>query len=143
MITIVKDMAFSNGRHVYEFRGLSTDSKPVGSINGSKFKELDTGITWWYNEDTELWIAESSKYLVKIEVDTPPTTTEYTVGETFDDTGMVIEATYTDGTTADIANYDYLPAGALALGDDKIEIIYIENGVKRTTTQSITVTEAE
>ena len=139
MITIVSDSAFFDGRHCYEFRGLSTDTKPEGKINGSKFVELDTGKTYWYNEDSESWIAESTKYLSSIAVTTQPTTTEYTEGETFDKTGMVVKATYTDNSTATVSTYTTSPTGELTVDDDTITITYKENGIVRTTTVSITV----
>ena len=139
MITIVSDSAFFDGRHCYEFRGLSTDTKPEGKINGSKFVELDTGKTYWYNEDSESWIAESTKYLSSIAVTTQPTTTEYTEGETFDKTGMVVKATYTDNSTATVTTYTTSPTGELTVDDDTITVTYKENGIVKTTTVSITV----
>lgn len=43
--------------------------------------------------------------LSKIEVTTPPTKTSYQVNETFDKTGMVVTATYSDNTTAAVTDY--------------------------------------
>ena len=143
MITIVSDSAFFDGRHCYEFRGLSTDTKPQGKINGSKFIELDTGTTYWYNEDSGGWIAEATKYLSSIAVTTQPTKTEYTVGETFSKTGMVVKATYTDNSTATVSTYTTAPTGELTVDDTTITITYSENGIVRTTTVTITVSEDE
>ena len=96
-------------------------------------------LTYWYNEDSESWIAESTKYLSSIAVTTQPTTTEYTEGETFDKTGMVVKATYTDNSTATVTTYTTSPTGDLTVDDDTITITYKENGIVRTTTVSITV----
>ena len=96
-------------------------------------------MTYWYNEDSESWIAESTKYLSSIAVTTQPTTTEYTEGETFDKTGMVVKATYTDNSTATVTTYTTSPTGDLTVDDDTITITYKENGIVRTTTVSITV----
>ena len=40
-----------------------------------------------------------------LEITTAPITTEYYAGEDFDKTGMVVEATYTDGTTKTVTDY--------------------------------------
>ena len=143
MITIVSDSAFFDGRHCYEFRGLSTDTKPQGKINGSKFIELYKGTTYWYNEDSGGWIAESTKYLSSISVTTQPTTTAYTVGESFDKTGMVVKAYYTDGSNTAVTTYTTSPTGALTVDDTTITITYSENSIVRTTTVTITVSEDE
>lgn len=140
MITIVADIMFTGGRHVSEFRGLSTDVKPSGKINGSKFYELDTGKTYWYNEDSGSWIEESSAYLDSITVNAEEATTTYTAGELFDDTGLVVTAKYTDGTTDTVDDFTYSPAGALSTSDTKVTISYTENGITRTADVDITVT---
>ena len=43
-----------------EYVGLSTDTKPGGCDNGSKFTEIDTGATYYYDEDGEEWITPSA-----------------------------------------------------------------------------------
>jgi len=46
----------------FEFRGLSTDTKPtnkykdVNIANGSLFIEMDTEDLFFYNEDTSSWV---------------------------------------------------------------------------------------
>ena len=139
MITIVADIIFTGGRHVSEFRGLSTDDKPVGKLNGSKFYELDTGKTSWYNEDSGEWIEESSAYLGSITVNAEEATTTYTAGELFDDTGLVVTAKYTDGTTHTVDDFTYSPTGALTVDDTTVTISYTENGIIRTADVEITV----
>lgn len=139
MITIVADIIFTGDRHVSEFRGLSTDDKPVGKLNGSKFYELDTGKTSWYNEDSGEWIEESSAYLDSITVNAEEATTTYTAGELFDDTGLVVTAKYTDGTTDTVDDFTYSPTGALTVDDTTVTITYTENGIIRTADVEITV----
>lgn len=39
-----------------EFRGLSTDNKPVGVSNGSTFLEMDTGKVYVFNEEGHSWV---------------------------------------------------------------------------------------
>lgn len=139
MITIVADIIFTGDRHVSEFRGLSTDVKPVGKLNGSKFYELDTGKTSWYDEDSGEWIEESSAYLDSITVNAEEATTAYTAGELFDDTGLVVTAKYTDGTTDTVDDFTYSPTGALTVDDTTVTISYTENGIIRTAEVEITV----
>ena len=50
-----------------------------------------------------------AKVLSSLAITTPPTKTTYTQGESFDPTGMVVRATYTDGTTSTSINYTYSP----------------------------------
>ena len=78
----------------------------------------------------------ASKTLLDIDVTTPPTKVAYTAGESFAATGMVVTATYSNGTTAAITSYDYTPKGALTV-DDKVFTITYQG---KTATQLITVT---
>lgn len=73
--------------------------------------------------------------MTSIAVTTPPTKTTYTVGESFESAGMVVTATYEDGTSSVVTNYTVAPSGALESTDTAITITY---GGK-TTTQAITV----
>lgn len=86
----------------------------------------------------------SASMLSSIAVTTAPTTTTYTAGDDFDSTGMVVTATFTDGsttTTAVIANADLTitPSEDLATTDTSVTISYTYNNVTKTTTQAITV----
>ena len=62
--------------------------------------------------------------LTNIEITTNPTKTEYTEGESFDPTGMVVTAVYSDGSRVTITDYTYTPNGALNVTDTKITISY-------------------
>ena len=77
----------------------------------------------------------TSKKLIDIDVTTAPTKTSYTAGELFATTGMVVTATYSDGTTSAVTGYSYTPAGALTTADKVITITY----QGKTATQLITV----
>ena len=58
MITMKKRIHAGAGRTVDEYVGLSTDTKPEGNLNGSTFFEMDTGKTYYYDEDndSDKWI---------------------------------------------------------------------------------------
>ena len=77
--------------------------------------------------------------LDSIEIKEAPTKTVYTEGEKFDKTGMKVIAKYSDGTTKEIKNYAYTPAGELKTTDKTITVSYTENGVTKTDTQKIKI----
>ncbi len=78
--------------------------------------------------------------LTGISITTAPTKIVYTEGETFDATGMVVTATYSDSSTDDVtALCTWSPDGALTTSDTEITISYTENAVTKTATQLITV----
>lgn len=77
--------------------------------------------------------------LTGISVTTAPGKTTYTEGETFDKTGMVITATYSDGSTKPVEGYTFKPSGALSVADTAVEISYTENGETKTATLTVKV----
>ena len=49
-------MITATNEKTYEFRGLSTDEKPVEKIgNGSVFIEIDTGKVFMFDEQNKVW----------------------------------------------------------------------------------------
>ena len=80
--------------------------------------------------------------LTGIKVKAAPSKVTYTEGESFDKTGMVIEATYSDSSKKDVTGYTYTPTGALTTSDTTITISYTEGGETKTCTQAITVNAA-
>lgn len=103
----------------------------------------DTAITITY---TELGVTASATQeievavvLKKIAVTTPPTKMVYAAGDTFNTTGMVVTAYYSDGTSAAVTDYTYSPTGALTNADSIITITYEEDGITKETYQLIAV----
>lgn len=78
-----------------------------------------------------------ARKLVGIAVTRAPTKTTYTVGEEFDPAGMVVTATYDDGSTSPVTGYAYTPDAALTAEDTTITIAYLG----KTAEQAITVNE--
>ena len=62
--------------------------------------------------------------LTKIAVTKRPSKSTYYVGEKFSTEGMVVTATYNDGSRKAVNDYKYSPDGALSLSDTKINITY-------------------
>ena len=82
--------------------------------------------------------------LLKIEVTTPPTKTRYLSGESFDKTGMVVEAHYGIGPisvgTAEVPADQYtVTHSVLTDGVTSVIITYMENGDSVSCTQPVTV----
>lgn len=77
--------------------------------------------------------------LQSISITTPATKLDYIEGELFDDTDMVVVATYSNGATKTITEYTVSPAIALEAADVEVVVSYTEVGVTVTDTQAITV----
>jgi len=83
--------------------------------------------------------------LSSIAITTPPNDVAYTAGQDFDPTGLVVTATFTDGTvstTAIIPNTSlvFTPSEDLAVSVTAIVIAYTYNNVTKTASQAVTVT---
>ena len=84
-------------------------------------------------------IHETEVELTDITVTTLPQKTEYTEGESFDKTGMVVTAHYSDGSTRIVADYTIDKTGALKVTDTEILITYAEKGIEKTIAVAIKV----
>ena len=120
-----------------------SSSTLTGTAVGSVTVKAEQVATNTYNagEATATIIVNAALTLNSIAVTTAPSKTTYNEGETFDATGMVVTATYSDNSTEVVTGYTYSPNGALATSDTEITISYTENGVTKTATQTITVKE--
>lgn len=76
--------------------------------------------------------------LSSIAITTAPTNTTYLEGQTFNPAGMVVTATYSDGSTKVVRDYTYSPTTALATTDTTVTVSY----KSKTATQAITVVAA-
>ena len=139
-----------------EVKACYSDGTEVGVTNyceitnGENITKGQTNVTIKYREDDKtvettqtITVKEKSpvaqKTLESIKITTPPTKTVYTEGEKFDKTGMKVIAKYSDGTTKEIRNYAYTPAGELKTTDKTITVSYTENGVTKMDTQKIKI----
>lgn len=130
--------------------------KPTASIvidstkvNAARLAELEAILYGSNDADARLPLPAEvlsiilGKKVSSITVTTAPTKTEYTAGESFDSTGMVITATYDDTTSKAVTDYVVTPSGALATTDTAVTISYTSGGVTKTVSQSITVSAAQ
>ena len=89
--------------------------------------------------------APNSIWLDSISITSPPSKTDYKAGETFNTSGMVVKAQYTNGTVIIakdivVTGWNVTPSGALEAGRTSVTVQYTEGGVTKTATQAITVT---
>lgn len=78
--------------------------------------------------------------LSSISITTPPQKVSYTIGDTFNPAGMVVQAKYSDGSTANVTGYTVSPQ-TMTLGTTSVTVSYTENGVTATATQAVTVSK--
>ena len=84
---------------------------------------------------------QNTKELSEIIINKKPNKITYTKGEKVNNEGLVVIAKYNDGTSTEIKNYKYSPAGELKVSDKKVEISYTENTITKTVSYDITVKE--
>lgn len=83
------------------------------------------------------------KTLSDIEIINEPSKKIYKAGEKFDKTGMKVQAIYSDGSKAEVTNYEVVGENEnLQAGTTSVKIIYTENGITKEKNQEITVTES-
>lgn len=126
----------------------NTTTKVITDYTISPSGELattDTSVTISYEGKTASQsITVSALAIESIAVTTPPTKVEYTVGEYFDPTGMVVTATWNNGNTSVVEAEDltYSPDTETALTTEDTTIT-ITDETEHTTTQAITVNESQ
>lgn len=81
------------------------------------------------------------KFLNRIDVTQAPIKTSYVEGEKFDSTNMIVTATYSDGSSQVITDYQVIDGEDLKLNQQSVTISYTEDGVTKTTTVNVTVEE--
>lgn len=79
------------------------------------------------------------KVLVSIAITTQPIKTVYQYQESLDPTGMVVTATFSDGSTADVLDYTYPTTNFSTLGRQVMKLEYTYEGVTKSTDLVVTV----
>ena len=117
---------FVNAKPEYTYTGLTKDKVTVNGKEVSVFENPSTQPGGDMRVFHEFEVLKVVKKVVRIEITTPPTKTEYKAGEDFDPAGMVVTAHYTDGTTADLSRDKYVIfyGDKLALGRASVTIQY-------------------
>ena len=137
-------VTYSDGSSEFKWSGEGCTITPMDDLQPS-----DTFVTVSYTENgvtktttQAITVLSEALTLTGIEVTTTPAATGYTAGASFDPAGMVVTATYSNGSTREVTDYTYEPSGPLQETDEFVMISYTEGGVTTTTTQPITVNAA-
>jgi hypothetical protein len=77
------------------------------------------------NNHNTLALYEKLGVLEQISITTPPAKTIYAAGESFSRTGMVVTATFSDGSKVEIDGYEVSPKDALAMTDEQVTVIFM------------------
>lgn len=140
----VGKLSLTEGTNTVEIKHHSP-SLADGGKNGNYLKgfilagDVD-GVTWASGADSSIE-PEPEAELSSIEITEEPSKLEYTVGESFDPTGMEVTAHYTEGKASTaVSGYTWSPNGQLTADDTVITISYSEGGITKTVNVTITVT---
>ena len=113
------------------------DDSSYNILNGTNLKENQKSVTIQYEgKSIEQPITVEKNTIVSLNIKTPPTKTEYKEGQSFDKTGMIIEATYKNGNKQEISDYTITNGNNLKANQTKVTITYKEKSIE----QEITVT---
>jgi predicted CoA-binding protein len=119
------------------------DSRAAAASQTVTVSYTEGGVTKTATFSVTINAANPAKTLASIAITTPPSKTAYTVGEVLDLAGMVVTATYSDGSTAAVT--DWTTSGfnsSAAAASQTVTVSYTEGGVTKTATFSITINPA-
>lgn len=112
------------------------DSSSYSISNGTNLQANQTSVTITYEDKTvNQTISVEKNSVTELKITTPPTKTEYKEGQSFDKTGMVIEATRKNGNKEIVTDYTIEDGNNLKVDQTKVTISYEDKTVE----QDITV----
>lgn len=129
----IKDSSDNNAKLSCPIITGNTIKANVEGTNNNQTDNLDK------ENNNQTQTPDTTVTLSSIAITKTPTRNTYSEGEKFDKSGMVITATYSDGSTKQITNYSVSPLAELKVGDTQVVITYTENGVTKTAEQTISV----
>ncbi|MBR0033813.1 MAG: endonuclease [Bacilli bacterium] len=89
--------------------------------------------------DIYLWKAVTPKVLDSISINTTNVQTTFTVGDTFNYTGLVVTANYTDSTSATVSPTSVSTPDLSSTGNKTVTVTYTENNVSKTAQYTVNV----
>ena len=95
---------------------------------------------WEQGEEGPELVARPEIVPIRLEILTHPTKTEYTAGEDFDPTGMVVQMHYSDGSVLPVVGYTVSGGECMLNTVKSVAIYYTDNGVTLHTDEPVTVT---
>ena len=121
--TILHKAAITSENCIIDFKSKDIIIKPTVLGKGTSTIRIDGGI---YSGTiyTINYICQESLNIVGLEISTLPTKLKYIGGENFDSTGMMVKATYENGITEFVDNYDIINGSNLEEGQESVTIQY-------------------
>ena len=104
----------------------------LATIRINQKENAISGAPWAASNATVEW---GNAIVTGIEITTLPTKISYKKGDVFDDSGLIVKATYDDGTTKEITGYTLSSPDMTSAGEKTITVTYQE----KTATFAITV----
>lgn len=104
----------------------------LATIRINQKENAISGAPWAASNATVEW---GNTIVIGIEITTLPTKISYKKGDVFDDSGLIVKATYDDGTTKEITGYTLSSPDMTSAGEKTITVTYQE----KTATFAITV----
>ena len=144
-VTVKTYLRDANGNIPLDENTVTIGENGSTTINAPEYDEYTVygasskNVTFVAGGSATVTFVYNAKAVTKIEVTTPPTSTEVTSGGNFDSAGMVVTATYDNGTTADVTNEVSLSGNTNITADGNVTVSYTENGTTVTTTVAVTV----
>ena len=89
----------------------------------------------------DIVVKEVEKVIEQIVITSTPTKLNYLLNETFDPTGLVVQVKYNVGTPEVITDYTLSTPDMSEVGTETITVTYIKNGVTKTATFTIEISE--
>ena len=150
--TSSKKNAGDNGKWIICFGEndvLSVVAQGSNSHNLLQYNKSSALFSCYTSEQQPICIFRKRSRISRIATKTNPTTLSYYVGETFDPTGLVVTATYEDGSTADKSyasfstQFSFSPAmsSPLRFGTESVTVSFTEISGTRSVDIDITVSK--
>lgn len=93
----------------------------VTEVKNGWGKVTYNGVTGYISLDYAVFVSAS---ISSISVATKPTKTQYEVGESFDKSGLVVKAVYSDSTTKTVTDYTLSGFNSTSIGEKTIKVTY-------------------
>lgn len=123
--------------------GVTATATGVSYSPSGALTDGTTSVTVQYTEGGVTVTAKQAITVIhrldSISVTTNPSKMSYEYGDTFNTSGMVVTANYSDGTSAAVSGYTYSPTALNTIGTQTVTVTYTERGITKTTSVSITV----
>lgn len=107
------------------------DSSSYSITNGTNLVVGQTSVTVTYNEKSiEVPITVEKNAVTQLQITNMPSKTSYKEGQNFDNTGMVVMATFKDGTSKNVTDYEIVGGNNLEQSQTYVTITYEEKSAQ-------------